>query len=78
MRFTMALKIAPTVEYAGVFEFQSASYLVQPYNSRIEINQVTIVQTCALNGTDTVSIVTCRARNLLLQVFGVLCETLIV
>ena len=74
----MALQVAPAVGYAGVFEFQSPGCSVRPNNGRIEINQVAVVQPCALNGTDAVSIVTCRARNLLLQVFGMLCETFIV
>ena len=78
MCFIMALQVAPAVGYAGVFEFQSPGCSVRPNNGRIEINQVAVVQPCALNGTDAVSIVTCRARNLLLQVFGVLCETFIV
>ena len=78
MCFIMALQVAPAVGYAGVFEFQSPGCSVGPNNGRIEINQVAVVQPCALNGTDAVSIVTCRARNLLLQVFGMLCETFIV
>ena len=78
MRFTMTLKITPTVKYAGVFEFQSPGCRIVPNYGRIEINQVAVVQPCALDGTDAVSVVTCRARNLLLKVFGMFGETLII
>jgi hypothetical protein len=37
-----------------------------------------VVQPCALDGADAVSIVTCRAGDLILQVFGVLCKALVV
>ena len=74
----MTLQVAAAMQFAGVFEFQLSGYLVQPYNSRIEINQVCVVQSCSLNGTDSVSVVTCRAGDLLLQVLGVFCKTLVV
>ena len=78
MRFAVTLQITPAVEYAGVLEFQSSGCRVRPNNGRIEIYQVTVVQACALNGADAVGIVTCRAGDLFLKVFGVLRETFIV
>ena len=78
MCFAMALKVTPTVEYTDILEFQSPRRRIRPYYSRIEIYQVGIVKTRALNGADAVSIVTCRARNLFLQVFGMLRKTFVV
>ena len=37
-----------------------------------------VVQPCALDGTDAVSIVTCRARNLLLEMILVLGEAFVI
>ena len=78
MRFAMALKVTPAVKCAGILEFQPSGRRVRPNDCRIEINQVTVVQPCALNGTNGVSIVTCRAGNLFLQVFQMLCKTFVV
>lgn len=74
----MALQVTPAVEYTGILEFQSSGRRIRPYDGRIEIDQVRIVQTRALNGTDAVSIVTCRAGDLFLQVFGMLCKAFVV
>lgn len=78
MSFAMALQVTPAVICSGVLEFRSSGCGIRTHDGRIEIYQVAVVQTCALNGANAVSIVTCRAGNLLLQVFGMLCETFIV
>jgi hypothetical protein len=78
MCFAMALKVAPAVEYAGVLELQSSRCRVRTHDGRIEIYQVAVVRARALDRADAVSIVTCRAGNLLLQVFGVPCKAFIV
>jgi len=74
----MALKVTPAVKYTGILELQPSGRRVRPYDGRIKIYQVAVVKTRALNGTDAMSIVTCRAGNLFLQVFHVLCKTFIV
>ena len=78
MGFAMALKVAPAMKYTGIFELQPSRRRIRANDGRIKIYQVGIVRTRALNGTDTVSIVTCRAGDLLLQVFGVLRKAFIV
>jgi hypothetical protein len=78
MSLIMALHVASAVISSGVLEFQPSGRGIRTNDSCIEINQVTVVQQCALNGTNAVSIVTCRAGNLLLQMFGMLCETFVV
>lgn len=78
MSVIVALQVTSAVICAGVLEFQSSGRRVGTNDSRIEINQVTVIQLRALNGTNTVCIVTCRAGNLLLQVFDMLCEAFVV
>lgn len=74
----MALKIAPAVEYAGILELKPSGGRIRAHNGRIEIYQVAVIRMRALNRADAVSIVTCRAGDLLLQVFGMLCKAFIV
>jgi hypothetical protein len=78
MDLVMALKVAPAVKYTGILELQTSSHRIGAHDGRIKIYQVAVVITCALNGTDAMSIMTCRAGNLLLQVFGVLSKTFVV
>ena len=66
------------VEGIDVLKFQPSGCRIGPYDGRIKIYQVAVVKTCALNRTDAMSVVTCRAGNLFLQVFGMLCKTFIV
>ena len=58
MRFAMALKVTPAVKYTGILELQPSGRRIRPHDGRIEIYQVAVVKTCALNGTDAVSIMT--------------------
>jgi hypothetical protein len=59
MRFVMALKVTPAVEYAGILEFQPSGRRIRPYDGHIKIYQVAVVETRALNGTNAMSIMTC-------------------
>ena len=78
MCFAVALKVATAVEFAGVLEIQSSRCRIRTHDGRIKIYQVAVIRARALDRADAVSIVTCRAGNLLLQVFGMPCKAFVV
>ena len=47
------------MKYTGILELQPSRRRIRPYDGRIEIYQVAVVKTRALNGTDAMSIMTC-------------------
>lgn len=78
MLFVVTLEVTSAVERAGVLELQTSCRRVGAHDGGIEVYQMAVVRSGSLCGADAVRIVTCRARNLSLQVLLMLRETLIV
>ena len=73
----MATHVARALEDTGVNELQAIRARVFEHDTRIKVNQMRVVVTTALGGTDTVGIVTGGAGDSLVQMESVRGETLI-
>ena len=65
MLFAVAHQETPPVVYARIFERQTSRRRVGAYDGCIEIDQMTVVDSCPLGGAYAVCIVTGRTRYLL-------------
>ena len=61
MFFVMAFKETSASKSSQIFKFHPSRIRVREYYGSIKINEIAIVRRIALNGTDTVWIMTCRA-----------------
>ena len=78
MLFVVTLEVASAVERAGVLKLQPSRRWVGAHDGGVEVYQMAVVRSGSLRGADAVRIVTCRARDLFLQMFLMLRETFIV